>query len=117
MLVLVLSGCGPPSVEPTAPDGFADVSVTLPEDRTLLPPGPNHELATANCTACHSAEMITHQPRLTRAQWEANVEKMVSVYKANIAPADVAPIVDYLVTVNTRLTPAVRSAPPPRPEP
>jgi sulfite dehydrogenase (cytochrome) subunit B len=97
-LLLFAVGC---SREPDV--AFTDVSITLPDDTTALPPGPHVELATQNCTACHSADMILNQPRLTRKAWEANVEKMVKVYKANIDPKDAPQIVDYLVATNARL--------------
>ncbi len=110
-LVLLLVGCG----QPATPE-FKTISVTLPDGAAALPPGPNVDLATATCTACHSADMITNQPRLTRAQWQANVEKMVKVYKANIDPADIAPIVDYLVATNARPTAGLAAGTaPPRP--
>ena len=102
-LLLVLGGC-----QQAEPFAFTNTSVTLPEDTTALPPGPHVELATQNCTACHSADMILNQPRLTRAQWEANVEKMVKVYKAPIETQDVPQIVDYLVATNEKMTPAAR---------
>ena len=98
--VLVLAGCA----EPTTPK-FAKVEIALPADTTTLPPGPNVELASATCLACHSADMITNQPRLTPAQWTANVEKMVKVYKANIDDKDVAPVVAYLVEMQSRPSP------------
>lgn len=82
---------------------FANTTITLPKDTTALPPGPHVELATQNCMACHSADMILNQPRLTRAQWTSNVEKMVKVYKANIDDKDVPQIVDYLVATNERV--------------
>ena len=92
--LLMLAGCG--QRDDLA---FANTNVTLPADTTALPPGPNVELATATCLACHSADMITNQPRLTPEQWTANVEKMVKVYKANIEAKDVGPIVEYLVAM------------------
>jgi hypothetical protein len=106
ILLLLVSGCARESETV-----FANVSVTLPEDKTTLPPGPHAELATQNCMACHSADMILNQPRLTRTQWTANVEKMVKVYKANIDAKDVPQIVDYLVATNARLTPQAKTAP------
>ena len=39
---------------------------------------------------------------------EANVEKMVKVYKAPIDAKDVPQIVDYLVATNERMTPSAR---------
>ena len=55
--------------------------------------------------------MILHQPRLTAKQWEANVEKMVKVYKAPIDAKDVPAVVDYLVVTNEKLTPTAKTAP------
>lgn len=94
LIWLLLAGC-------EAKDSFvfANTSITLPEDTTALPPGPNVELASATCLACHSADMITNQPRMTDKQWTANVEKMVKVYKANIDDKDVAPVVAYLLAM------------------
>ena len=97
-LVLFLGSC-----QQAAPVAFTNVSVSLPADTTALPPGLNVELATATCLACHSADMITNQPRLTASQWTANVDKMVTVYKANIDAKDVGPIVEYLVAMQAKL--------------
>lgn len=83
---------------------FRDTGVTLPDDTTTLPAGPGVELVTTSCTACHSPAQITTQPRLTRAQWQATVEKMQKVFKAPVEDKDVPAIVDYLVTTNEALT-------------
>ena len=40
--------------------------------------------------------MVLNQPALPRATWEAEVHKMINVYRAPIDDADVAAIVDYL---------------------
>ena len=98
LAVAALAGC-----QQADSFAFTNTSIVLPQDKTELPPGPNVELATATCLACHSADMITNQPRMTRAQWTANVEKMVKVYKANIEAKDVPPIVDYLVAMQATL--------------
>lgn len=94
-LLLALAGCQQKADDFT----FTNTSITLPDDSITLPPGPNVELATATCLACHSADMITNQPRMTDKQWTANVAKMVKVYKANIDDKDVAPVVAYLVAM------------------
>jgi cytochrome c5 len=98
---LALAACAPAS-----DFAFQDASVTLPDDVTALPPGPNVDVVTANCTGCHSPSMILTQPRLTRAAWEGEVTKMVKVYKAPVAEADMPVIVDYLVATNEQLTKA-----------
>jgi hypothetical protein len=49
-----------------------------------------------NCLGCHSADMVLNQPALPKATWEAEVRKMIDVYKAPIAEGDVGAIVAYL---------------------
>lgn len=75
------------------------LSVTLPDAEGLLPEryGVSAEAANANCLACHSAAMITAQPRLTRMQWGETITKMRTVYAAPIDPADDKAILDWLV--------------------
>jgi cytochrome c553 len=71
-------------------------SVELPAGDSLFPGGSSADAINNNCLACHSADMVLNQPALPRATWEAEVHKMVNVYKAPIDDADVAAIVDYL---------------------
>lgn len=71
----------------------------LPEETAALRPGPGLETVQQNCTACHSADYISTQPRPLRdphAFWQAEVVKMKSVYGAPIEQADVPKIVNYL---------------------
>jgi len=70
----------------------------LPEDTSAFAPGPNLETVQQNCTACHSADYIATQPRMSnpRAFWQAEVSKMKSAYGAPIDQADMPKIVDYL---------------------
>jgi glucose/arabinose dehydrogenase len=60
-----------------------------------LPAGPEHDLVTKTCTACHDAGMITGQHQ-TAAQWSDTVKQMIS-NGAQVAPADFDKIVGYLV--------------------
>lgn len=80
-----------------APRTFAlkSVSVELPTSDVAFP-GANAQAITANCLACHSAGMVLTQPALSKASWDAIVEKMIHAYKAPVAQKEVAPIVDYL---------------------
>jgi hypothetical protein len=58
-----------------------------------------------NFTACHSADYINTQLRGAKGKkgfWQAEVTKMIKVYGAPIADADVAGIVDYLATATDR---------------
>jgi hypothetical protein len=43
--------------------------------------------------------MVLNQPALSRAEWQAEVDKMRMAYKAPIDQKDVASIVDYLVGI------------------
>lgn len=50
---------------------------------------PASEVVVNNCSACHSLDYITTQPRGKGEQfWRDAVAKMVNVYKAPIAPED-----------------------------
>jgi mono/diheme cytochrome c family protein len=77
----------------------APISYTLPDETAAFKPGPNLEVVQNNCTACHSADYISTQPRGPKFQkdfWQAEVTKMIKVYGAPIDDADVGKIVDYL---------------------
>jgi hypothetical protein len=75
------------------------LAVELPDVEGLLPEryGVSADAANGNCLACHSAAMITAQPRLSRVQWGETVAKMRTVYAAPIDPADDKAILDWLV--------------------
>ena len=73
------------------------VSVNLPFGDKTFPPGPGSDVINQNCLACHSADMVLNQPKLSRSAWTAVVDKMINSYKAPVAPADVPAIVDYLM--------------------
>ena len=75
------------------------LSIVLPDDQEPLAQGPGLETAIANCGACHSAEYMKSQPHgpgFGKAFWQAEVTKMISVYKAPISEEDAKVIVDYL---------------------
>jgi len=67
------------------------VKVELPES------GAAADAINNNCLACHSVAMVLNQPALSKTAWEAEVKKMINVYKAPIDQADVEGIVSYLV--------------------
>jgi hypothetical protein len=74
------------------------VSVDNPDsDRTFA--GPGADVVNNNCLTCHSAGMVLTQPRLPRALWQAEVEKMRNTYKAPVDAGDVPAIVDYLANL------------------
>ena len=72
------------------------VSIKLPDPGRQFPGGSNADTINNNCLACHSAGMVLTQPKMSRAEWQAEVNKMRNTYKAPIADADVLAIVDYL---------------------
>jgi hypothetical protein len=75
--------------------GFKSQSADLPfGDRNF--PGAKADAINNNCLTCHSAGMVLNQPAMPRATWQAEVDKMRTVYKAPIPEEDVKPIVDYL---------------------
>jgi len=80
-----------------APSAIAEPIVyQLPPETAELKPGPGADTA-ALCTACHSADYITTQPRgKGKAFWQGEVRKMVKVYGAPIDDKDAAVIADYL---------------------
>lgn len=90
LAALALVAAAPPSKR---------LAVELPDAEGLLPEryGVSADAANNNCLACHSAAMITAQPRLTRVQWGETIAKMRTVYAAPIDPADDKAILDWLV--------------------
>ncbi len=64
-------------------------------------PGPGADAINNNCLACHSADHVMNQPLLSEEGWKEVVHKMVTAYKAPIAPNDEKLIVDYLVRVKS----------------
>jgi mono/diheme cytochrome c family protein len=82
----------------SSPSGFVlkSVSVEPPTSDVAFPGGAKADAIAANCLSCHSAGMVLTQPDLTKAAWTGIVEKMIHAYKAPVAEADVAAIVDYL---------------------
>jgi mono/diheme cytochrome c family protein len=70
--------------------------ITLPPERVDLKPGPGMDKAATYCIICHSSEYITMQPKGTKAQWTASVNKMIKVFGAPISADDAKVIADYL---------------------
>ena len=70
------------------------MSIELPIGDT--PPelaDPASEVVVNNCSACHSLDYITTQPRGKGEQfWRDAVAKMVTVYGAPISPEDAAAV-------------------------
>ena len=69
------------------------------ESKIELKAGPGRDQVMGYCVMCHSVDYIQgNSPFMTRQVWEAEVNKMIKVYGAQVPPADVPKIVDYLTT-------------------
>ena len=85
-----------PLVVLATPAPAGPLTYELPSETAALKPGPGAETAGV-CLACHSADYISTQPaNKGKAFWEAEVQKMIKVYKAPINPSDVEEIAGYL---------------------
>jgi cytochrome c5 len=88
----------PPSTVSVGGVTLRSVNVDIPNrDRQFQ--GPGADVVNNNCLTCHSAGMVLAQPRLPRAVWQAEVEKMRNTYKGPIDAQDVPAIVDYLANL------------------
>jgi sulfite dehydrogenase (cytochrome) subunit B len=77
---------------------FGAASVAVADEQTVtLKNAPGHEVVENNCAACHSLDYPrTNAPFLDNKGWQAEVDKMIKVYGAEIAPQDASAIVEYL---------------------
>jgi len=67
------------------------------EPKIELKPGPGRDQVMGYCVMCHSVDYIQgNSPFMTRQVWEAEVNKMIKVYGAQIPAEDVPKVVDYL---------------------
>lgn len=102
MVVVMARVCGVMAegrpVEPVKNPYGAEAWVLPPETAKLKETEGIKGIQT-NCLLCHSVDYISTQPKLTRAQWAAGVEKMRAKFGAVISTNAVPPIVEYL-TVN-----------------
>ncbi|WP_394652791.1 cytochrome C nitrite reductase [uncultured Sphingomonas sp.] len=95
---LLLAACGGQPEAPAASKADGMVRISLPDDPTTKLGGSNAALIERNCLACHSVEMITTQPKLPAEKWAATIEKMRTVYGAQIAKGDDAALVAALAS-------------------
>jgi hypothetical protein len=83
-------------------------SIELPAVAADLPPGPGRDSITGACAFCHSNRYITLQPRFTRQQWTAEVDKMRKTYGAPLTDPQAAEAVEYLVSIRGADGPATK---------
>jgi cytochrome c5 len=79
--------------------GSPVVSITLPYDEPVLPPGPHQREFQIACTTCHSTRLAMTQPPFPKAKWEATVKKMVDAFGAPLTREEQARAVEYLMSV------------------
>jgi len=99
--LLIGAALSPVALRAQAALVFKSVTVDLPAGDRVFPGGVAADAINNNCLACHSAGMVLNQPTLPRAQWDAEVIKMHTAYKAPIDPKDVDAILDYLVSIKS----------------
>ena len=87
------------AASPQIPFTLKSTSVELPNSDRTFPQATGVDTISANCVTCHSPGMILNQPSLSKAAWEGEVHKMVSVYKAPVSDEDAAVIANYLATI------------------
>jgi cytochrome c5 len=73
-------------------------SIDLPVVRTELKAGDGKVMTETHCAVCHSLDYITMQPKFSRAQWTAVVNKMLKVMGAPINETDAKVIINYLTS-------------------
>src|SRR5260370_25326170 len=95
LLALITGAVLAPLAVWAATPRLQSVKVDLPQSDRMFT-GQGADAINNNCLACHSADMVLNQPALTKAAWEAEVNKMIQIYKAPVAAADAAAVVDYL---------------------
>jgi cytochrome c5 len=78
--------------------GAETVSITLPQEKITLAPGPGADVTQTQCAFCHSLEYIPMQPRGSAAQWQGVVTKMIKTFGAPISEANAKIIAEYLAT-------------------
>jgi hypothetical protein len=96
--VLLTLGLAQPSFASTIV--LKSTKIEYPTSDAMFP-GPGADAINNNCLACHSADHVMNQPLLPEESWKEIVHKMVTAYKAPIAPDDEKLIVDYLVKVKS----------------
>jgi cytochrome c553/cytochrome c5 len=75
------------------------VSLQFPRTDHFFPGGSGANAINNDCLICHSAGMVLDQAKLSRADWQIEVEKMRDPFKAPFPAEDIPTILDYLVNI------------------
>jgi sulfite dehydrogenase (cytochrome) subunit B len=73
-------------------------TIVLPPEQVTLNPGKGQDKVLEHCAVCHSLDYILMQPRGTKAQWTATVQKMIRLFGAAIPEDTAQAIAEYLYT-------------------
>ncbi len=71
-------------------------SISLPYVEVRLADGEGRDIVERNCIMCHSLDYIPMQPKFTKAQWTAIVNKMTKTFGAPVPDDDVEKIIGFL---------------------
>src|SRR5260370_12699034 len=81
--------------------GVISVSVAIlgaaAAQRADLPAGPNRDVVSRACQACHDLSMVVAATGLNREGWDATIDEMIS-YGMRVDKEDRAKILEYLST-------------------
>lgn len=83
-----------PKAEKANANANADANADASASASASASADAEEIVKNGCLLCHSEHMLAQQ-RLTRAQWQKVVVKMVG-WGANVEPAEVAPLIAHL---------------------
>jgi cytochrome c553 len=75
------------------------VNFKFPRTDHFFPGGPGADVINKDCLICHSAGMVLDQAKLSRADWQTEVEKMRDPFNAPFDAEDIPAILDYLVNM------------------
>jgi cytochrome c553 len=80
------------------------VSLKFPRSDSTFPGGRGADAINNDCLICHSPGMVLDQAKLSRAQWQAEIEKMRDSYKAPFGTEDIPAILDYLANLGNTMS-------------
>jgi hypothetical protein len=76
--------------------GFLTLTTALAQ-QAELPAGPDRDLVSHECGACHDLDMVVAGAGASREVWKGTINEMIS-YGARIDPEDQVKILDYLAS-------------------
>src|SRR5712692_9786302 len=90
--VLVGTMLVPALTRAAGPLELKSVRVDLPDEEPMFT-GPGADASNTTSRACHAASRGPAQPALSRETWPAEVNQMITAYKAPVTPGDAPAII------------------------